>query len=33
MPNTDKTKLHSVIVNGVVFNGCRVLISQRSFEV
>jgi len=28
----DEHILHSVIVNGVVFNGDKVLVSQRSFE-
>lgn len=32
MSNTNDPKLHSVIVNGVVFNGDKVLVSQRSME-
>lgn len=32
MSDTNESKLHSVIVNGVVFNGNKVLVSQRSLE-
>lgn len=32
MSDTNELKLHSVIVNGVVFDGNKVLVSQRSLE-